>query len=388
MHTAMIEQLLPAVAAEHHPDAEPAATRLAGMPADEVAQAVIEHRVLGAVGRLADVEPNGGLIETLRGHERFAVMRHLAKVNALRDLSRLLGGISAPWLTFKGPVLAEHVYRDGNRSYDDLDVLVPPEWFPRVVDLLLAEGAHIADRNWPLLRREGRAQLHLVLPDGTALDLHWHMVNFGSVRRTFQIHGEALHARARTISIGGMEIPTFGTEDAIVQLALHATISGGHKLVWLKDLEQTILHDPPAWDRVVEIAHAQGTGLAVAASLSRAGDTLAAPLPRDVLRALAPGVVAQRILGMTTTWRPRGRLPGGGSLDRSVLHSLRGTRAGTASALTRRAWLMMQRQVDTHPYWLDPADPRNLQFADGGDAGRAAYLADVSRVKAESPGTV
>ena len=136
----------------------------------------------------------------------------------------------------KGPVLAEHCYPAAElRTYEDLDLLVRPRDFEVTIDALEHAGFDLVDRNWALIRDERRAQLHLRLPMGTIADVHWHLLNRGSVRRAFAVPTDELFARSRTLDVAGTTVSTLGRVDTLLHLCLHATLSGGDRLIWSKD---------------------------------------------------------------------------------------------------------------------------------------------------------
>ena len=105
---------------------------------------------------------------------------------------------SFPWVVMKGPVLSERCYaRPDLRAYGDLDMLVPPASFPGAVAAAVDAGATLVDRNWPLAHRQMRGELMLVLPRGTVLDLHWHVLNEPEAREWFPLDPAAMVARRR-----------------------------------------------------------------------------------------------------------------------------------------------------------------------------------------------
>jgi hypothetical protein len=244
------------------------------------------HRVLGSVAPAvhgASGVPDDDLV-TLDGLLAQQLARHLRTLEDLRRASDALDGI--PWFLIKGPAVAETAYPNPElRAYGDLDLVVPAARFEEAIDALEAGGSTIEDQNWELLRKELRSQLHLRLPSGTLGDVHWHLVNRGAVRSAFRIPMDELFTRATRATIAGLETPVLEPTDALLHLALHASLSGANKLIWLQDVTMVLRAENPDLDEVVRRARRWGIGAPVAATLERAV-ALGAPVDARVIGAL------------------------------------------------------------------------------------------------------
>ena len=216
--------------------------------------------------------------------------RTAAHLRVLADLDGVRGALSAadvPFVVVKGPVLSEHLYPSPDlRTYEDLDLLVAPGMFERAVDALRGSGSDLLDQNWALTRADTRGQLHLQLPMGTLADLHWHLLNRENVREGFAIRTEELLDRGRTVEVAGQPVLTLDAVDTLLHVALHAALSGGDRLVWLKDIERALVVDQPPWDVVIERARAWKAGRSVAIAFARSRRSMGATVPDDVLDAL------------------------------------------------------------------------------------------------------
>ena len=308
-----------------------------------------------------------------RTHAHWAAV-HLLALEDLRTLGDVLGGADVRFLVIKGPVLAEHHYPSPDlRAYDDLDVLIAPGDFESAIAALEGAGLDLVDRNWELIRGEGRAQLHLQLPLGTLADVHWSLLNRGTVRDAFDVPTDALMANARELEIAGMSVRTLDAEDTLLHLCVHATLSGGDRLIWSKDVERAIVVDAPAWDEVIRRARSWRAGPSVAIALDRARGQLGTPVPDAVLRDLYGSSVRRAITTGVDRWRPPERSIG--EMSAAVLWS-QVCRAGwgdTFHALRGRA-TRRSRNV------LQGADPDDAPiYRPTGDAAdETGYLHDVS----------
>jgi hypothetical protein len=247
------------------------------------------HRVLNMV-HLALKEIPGGNHELRAALERYylhQIGHHLRALADLRSLENVLSEHGVPWLLVKGPVLSEVVYeRPDLRVYNDLDVVIAREAFPDAIDALEASGFDLLDRNWELIRRERRAQLHLSLRLGTVADVHHHLLNRAVVRHSLSLPMDDLWERATPVAVGNVHVRTLDPADTLLHLCIHAGLAGGDRLLWMKDIEQALLNQPIAWDDVVHRARSWRAGALVGVVLHRARTEIGAPVPADAVEAL------------------------------------------------------------------------------------------------------
>ncbi len=311
-----------------------------------------------------------------------ALRSHACALHDLAIAAEAFERARLPWLTFKGPVLAEHVYRRPDlRSYGDLDLLVSPSRLRDAVVALEAAGGKLLDRNWHLALRHMRGQIHVLLPAGTIADLHWHLLNDPESRRAFPADVHDLLDRARTVELGGHAIRTLAAEDTLVHLALHACTSGGNRLIGCKDLEQAVLRGPVDWRAVVTRAHEWHAGQTTAVMLIVASRALGFEVADETIRALSPGPVWRRLARLADRLAPVEAWNGGGSLVRDVCRSTRRDDWASTYALARRfaSFVKSGRRAGPHEVDRDPTSPGSLLFPGSDERDRAAYFAAVER---------
>lgn len=339
------------------------------------------HGIIGYLREAADQAPYvdaevAALLD--RAYQR-AVHTHLRALADLALVGRVLDGAGVPWAAVKGPVLAETVYaRFDLRAYRDLDVLVAPTAFPDALRALEAAGAVLYDRNWTLLRSGMKGQVHLTLPQGSFCDLHWHLLHDREERDVYRLPSTALLRRARRVVLGGLSVSSLDPVDAFVHLAVHACLSGADRLVWLKDLDQTLRRVPPPWDGVVARARSAGAGPAVAAMLRLVGRVLGTPLPIGVVDALDPRGAWTEIVALAGRIAPPQLATGDGSLLRLVARSTRPTLVDSLRELSSRsaAWARHPRSSswEARMELRDPSHEDSALYPSGGASGRRAYL--------------
>jgi hypothetical protein len=258
---------------------------------DGLAELAIEHGVAGIVyqhlGQLSalDLEVRrllgAAVLQNRINHEHIA--------SDVRYLAGVFEPLSAPWLIVKGPAVAATLYSPPDlRAAGDIDVLVAPEQFARAVSLLELAGHEIDDTNWPLVRRLTAGQLHVSLPNGTPLDLHWHLLFTADERLRYPLATRDLIERRRTATIAGTELLTLDPVDTLVHLCFHAANEGADRLGWLSDIARAAAVPRLDWDAVIARTTAWRMQLPVATVLQRTAQQLGAPIPREVPAQLAP----------------------------------------------------------------------------------------------------
>ncbi len=284
-----------------------------------------------------------------------------------------LNGAGLAWAILKGPMLSEIYYGDASaRSSTDLDVLVDPRDLGAALDVLADAGAQLIDVNWDLIRKTRRGELNLRLPMGTPLDLHWTLVNEASVRRCFNLPSSRLLERRVTHQLTAGESPSLDQTDTLVHVALHACLSGGHRLGWLTDVARVVEHGDLDWEEVVERGQQAGAGLPVAVMVERARRVLGLRVPAHVLKRLgsrSPGWIRfLRVIEGAHHYPPVGRYRFSG----------RAVTGATRSALFDSSRAALRLIADRYP--LGPsvnAAGNPLHYPFGNETDRSSFLQEI-----------
>ncbi len=341
-----------------------------GISPEVLDAAVFIHKVAPAVYihlKHADDVP-AELLAPMRARYEQQIARQLQVGADLAGLARTFEDAGLAWAAFKGPILAEHLWsRPDLRVYIDLDVLVDPRHFGAAMEALTAAGAQIVDRNWELINEQVRGEISLTLPHGTALDLHWHVVNSAPLRREFRFSTGDMLARTRQVTIAGVSVPTLDPTDTLLHLAYHTAHSGGHRLMWLKDVERATADRDLDWKEVLHRAHVCGVGLPLAVVLTRVGRVLGfdQPPPSAATRQARRSTWGA-IAAATELLSPAPTLPG----DRlSGQIAYKNARSSSAASMLAAARSLKTRGAPPAPSADNP-----LYAESGGAAARAAYL--------------
>lgn len=306
------------------------------------------------------------------------------------DLNRIVNTLDEggmPFLVLKGPVLDKWVYRNRDqRSYNDLDLLVHPRDLEQAVEILVEGGCTLLDRNWELLLSQLPGEVHLCAPMGTVIDLHWHILNETRLRSEFRISGEELMIHAQHVTIDDIKVPTLQPGPMLIQVALHACLSGADRLVWVKDVEQCATADGLDWNEVVRLAELWRVSQPVALSLTRAQVLLGLEVPECASRRLGAGRGYCRADGWLTGLLPVLGGDGGRTLARPIAKAARVSSLHSAAELARRSFsALTQRFHDSDRIIRDATDPASILHPSGTDADRDRFFGTVAASSSARP---
>ena len=347
-----------------------------GIPADALARAADFHGVAG-FARLAAGEPTPELTDVVHA----AQARHLRALDDLRLVVWALGDAGVDVLVVKGPALVATCYAGPQlRSYVDLDVVVRPTDLRQAVEALEARGCTLLDANWPLLTQQEVKELLVRGPSGGAIDLHWGLGrDVGMAASVDLLMERTVEIQAST----GLRYRTLSPWDQVAEVAAHAGLSGGHRLVWLTDLRGALDYARCAaphgsLDTVATEWHARP---AVDLMVRRAHRTIGMPVPSGRRAAGRPGLWSA-LSALADLVSPPPLVGEGRALSRFVARSCRSTQAGSFAAAAHKGRVRLAARHASHPetavlHRLD--DPRFGFYPAGGREGREGFFDRVAQ---------
>jgi hypothetical protein len=355
-----------------------------GRRLDGLVELAVEHRVaplvFAALRDLRDVDPEA--MRHLTAAHLDNRLRRTRMDADLRYFAEVVATTGVPWLVVKGAAVAALLYDPPEtRTVGDLDVLVSPADFRTVVDALERAGHPVDDANWELVRRDLAGQLHFWLPEGSSLDLHWHLLYSRVDQERSPVRTDALLARRRPVVPAPIAYSTLDAVDTLVHLALHAAGGGGDQLSWLVDIHRASADPGVRWSAVVERARGWQVELAVGTMLLRNRAELGTPVPAWVLHDLLPRPWQEAVaaLGRVTPVARSTRRWG----DPVSLLTRSATRTHSARAATRIAALGLVDRGrsllrDRSPERQERLRPDKIHQHRGGDADRRAYFDELA----------
>lgn len=338
---------------------------VAAAPIAALPSAAALHRVAGTVRRglegVAAVPPE--VHAELTALQRQSVLRHLLIASPLARINEAFTAAGVSWVVMKGPVVATLLYPEvGDRSYGDLDLLVDRRDFPVATRLLEELGYRHHIHNWVLAEQQMAGEISMS-DDHVSIDLHWHLHYSRKDRRAFAIEPEAMIERHRLIDIAGTRTPTFDPIDTLLTLAFHAARSGGHRLIWLKDLQCSLAVERPDLDELVRRARLARCAPSVGLMLGRAQQVLGADIPSETVAMLTPRSLraADRLVNAAV---PPIQLHERPTVTRLVTRSVRSSLFATVAELPMRGASSLGRRLfPPAPNETDDRDEQQSYFA-------------------------
>lgn len=343
------------------------------LPVESVVRAADFHGVAG-FARLAVDEPPPALTAVVHAGQA----RHLRARQDLRLVAEALDSAGVDFLVVKGPALVDTCYGGRPlRSYVDLDVAVRPVDVRRAVEALEGAGCVLRDQNWPVLTEQKVKELFVEGPSGGAIDVHW---GLGGRPGTPMSVDRLLVRSVEVEDDSGFRYRTLAPADFVVEVAVHAALSGGHRLVWLTDLRGalTTATRGGAVGAVEAVAAEWGARPALGLMLRRAHDIVGVRVPPTSARF----GVWPALTRMADAAAPPERVGEKGAISRLLARSCRSDqRRSLAAALGRSgAWLGRGGTEGPAHGWLhDERDPRSAFYPVGGRDARNAFFAKVAR---------
>jgi hypothetical protein len=286
-HQGRVRELLLAAVSLERSDAD-VANLLKDVDPDALIKLARHHRVASLLhdrlGSIHDVGPSP-LAAQLRLEYLSA---RASQLHVYRTIATLREAINIPFLILKGPALAAAWYEDPSlRMYVDLDVLVRRSDFRKSLDALTSAGFTHLLPSWDGLFARGMAEVPMNHKACT-VDLHWHLIARAQPRREIHLDERALFERARPITLGSVEVNTLGCEDTLLHLCINCGLDGGRRLQQLVDVDRVTRSGRIDWSAFTDRGREAQAHALCAAVLQRCHDMLGTPLPRGLLRRLAP----------------------------------------------------------------------------------------------------
>ncbi len=230
--------------------------------------------------------------ETVRSRLRSAYAenaRHaLLLAGELRRLMDALDAAEIRVLAYKGPALAVRAYGHmALRTYSDLDLLVAPGDIPAAARVLQAQGYASAYDFSPaqdaaFRRVDGDYPYHHPQTGGL-VELHGRV---SSTRFVADLPTARLMARARTVPIGGGDVPAPADDDLFLALCLHGAKHRWARLEWLACAAALAVRTDLDLPSILLAAEEIGARRTVLLALLLARDALGLALPHALHRSI------------------------------------------------------------------------------------------------------
>jgi hypothetical protein len=266
------------------------------------------HRVRPLAYRHLQSQPAGvvppAVLEAFAKQARELEERNERLINMLGHVSGLFERSSIPMLVFKGPTLAITAYGDLNlRECGDLDMLIREADFPKVKEMLIADGF---DCVWDQVDSERKRQLFACefQRDGVELDVHWHLA---PKWHNYEVDFDRLWESGSSIGEVGQYVRKMRPEDSLEVLCMHGTRHWWDRLRWICDIAELVNRGGITdWHRVEAKSTETRCHRSVWLGLWLANDLLDANLPGEIQAKLARSRVVKRLADQVGVWLENG----------------------------------------------------------------------------------
>src|ERR1043166_7302425 len=204
----------------------------------------------------ADLIPNVLLLRLKR--ESVANSQNVLHLTAKQlRVYKLFKESNIPIALFKGPLLAQVAYGEISlRQAGDIDILINRRDFERARALLESLGYEMSPRLTPAQlasHLSNHCELQFMRDEWfTVVDLHWDLAPRSFV---FKLSTDEVMSRLQTVSLAGVTVETFGTEDLVLYLSMHGAKHLWRRLEWIASLAESLRATPNLnWDLVVQRA--------------------------------------------------------------------------------------------------------------------------------------
>lgn len=214
----------------------------------------------------------------------------------MKNVKRIVEEKNFSFIVLKGPHLGNTIYDDPvERLYCDLDLLVSPQDFFPVIDLLRSNGYKLTFEVGKRLWTQKEYYCWTVIsPYGVAVEIHRDLAGHGRYR----INIDGLFERSEPFKIGKIKLLGLGREDLLLHLCLHMIGSYFRNIEekHVKDIALLTQKKKVNWDIFVERVTDARCSHGVYYALFAAKNQLHAEIPDDILQVLSPRGIRKRWL--------------------------------------------------------------------------------------------
>lgn len=185
---------------------------------------------------------------------RVALAKTAVNILSLSRIARCLDAHGIPYLSLKGPALAQFLYGSALvKESGDIDILVRPQDTLAALDALqsidiLSSTAVPRDPQiWKTFHMLGKDWLLRDHVTGCRVELHWKVeINPFLLPTRFA----DWYARRSSVAIGGTTINTLCRHDLFIQVMVHGARSMWTQLHWLLDFDALLRREDIDWQQV------------------------------------------------------------------------------------------------------------------------------------------
>ena len=229
---------------------------------------------------------------------RANTVRNLYLTGQLIHLFELFREKGIEAASYKGPVLAAQAYGDvGLREFEDVDVVLRQRDLPGAHEVIVGMG-YQPKFDWIL---SPDASAALVPGEYNYRDIARRAMIELHTERTLRHYPvppnlEEFFQNTVQVDVAGRKVPTFGPEYLLPMLCIHGSKDFWERLSWMADVSELIQACPALdWDKTLRVAESLHATRILHLGLALASNTLDAPLPPAIAKAVASDTIAHEL---------------------------------------------------------------------------------------------
>ncbi|HWF90456.1 MAG TPA: nucleotidyltransferase family protein [Pyrinomonadaceae bacterium] len=205
---------------------------------------------------------------------------------------------------FKGPLLAQMAYGEISlRQAGDIDLLISRSDFVQARVLLESLGYEMTRQLTPAQlasHLNNHCEIQFMRDEWlTVVDLHWDLAPRSFV---FGVKADEVMSRLQSVSLAGMTVETFATEDLLLYQAMHGAKHLWRRLEWISCLAESLRAMPAIdWDTLIDRAATAHATRILALGLRLVEQFSDVAIPDHVLTSVDPNKTMQRMAAQIST---------------------------------------------------------------------------------------
>lgn len=227
-----------------------------------------------------------------------ALKKTASNIQGLLRIARCLDEHRIPYLSLKGPALAQMLYGSALlKESSDIDILIRPKDVAAAIPALQTMGMTSSDilpsnpQTWKTLQLLGKDWILDDSVTGCHVELHWKVeINPFLLPTRFDQWFE----RKTCVNIGGTAINTLYASDLFIQVMVHGARSLWTRLHWLLDFDALLRRDDIDWPQVNEMIVTDGLQQILMYSWQLSNQLLATPLPAALTAMVETASIGQQ----------------------------------------------------------------------------------------------
>ncbi len=269
----------------------------------------------------------------IKGIYKSAWVKNRRIITAASEIITICTAEKIPVILLKGIPLLISAYQDfGARFLGDADILIHPEYAPRVVALMLEKGWRqiapvVTNIPQPASLYTTMKSTTFANPYGIEIDIHWNILEVDYHTRLIDVFllkplplfsfQKKFWDDAKPMTFENTSCLRFSNEDMLIHIIVHGSFGNEHRTIrWVTDALAIITNLSIDWNILINRAQQQGFLVEISVASHYLREKLGAPIPDSFFEKLDAIYLTPRIIkeyysmsNRTKRYMPFGNFP-------------------------------------------------------------------------------